>query len=62
MSQITFALIGCGRIGHRHAQHISAKGKLQIVCDIDEEKARILANEYGCAYTTSVDELLKRKA
>lgn len=61
MSQITFALIGCGRIGHRHAQHISAKGKLQIVCDIDEEKARILANEYGCDYTTSVDELLKRK-
>ena len=36
---ISFALIGCGRIGERHAEHIARLGKLSAVCDVDEERA-----------------------
>ena len=55
---ISFALIGCGRIGHRHAEHIHRLGKLVAVCDIDEKKAQALADQYKVPYYTSIDSLL----
>jgi predicted dehydrogenase len=39
MNKINFAIIGCGRIAQRHAEHIAKNGELSAVCDIDIEKA-----------------------
>jgi predicted dehydrogenase len=56
---ISFALIGCGRIGERHARHIFNQGKLAAVCDIDEMKARQLAEKYMVPYYRHHIELLR---
>lgn len=58
MNKIKFALVGCGRIGQRHAQHISAKGILSAVCDSDPGKADALGRQYGAQAFQSIDELL----
>ena len=57
--KITFLLVGCGRIGKRHAQIMSSLGRLLAVCDIDQEKAKLFANQYQCAYFTSFDTMLE---
>ena len=55
---IKFAIVGCGRIAQRHAEHISKRGQLVAVCDIVEDKAQQLANTYGAkAYTSYADML-----
>ena len=57
-SEIKFAIIGCGRIAQRHAEHISKRGQLVAVCDIVQEKAEQLAAAYGAkAYTNYADML-----
>ncbi|MDA3835800.1 MAG: Gfo/Idh/MocA family oxidoreductase [Spirochaetales bacterium] len=43
---VTVAIIGCGRIGQRHAKHAVAYGKLVAVCDIELNRAVSLAKEY----------------
>lgn len=58
MNKIKFALVGCGRIGHRHAQHIANKGILTAVCDSDLSKAKQLGTEYNRPYYTSIEDLL----
>jgi len=55
---IKFGIIGCGRIGNRHAEHINNFGVLAAVCDIDESKAKALASAYNCPYFTDIDEML----
>lgn len=57
-SELRFAIIGCGRIANRHAEHISKVGKLVAVCDIVEEKADALAEKYGAKAFYSVNDLL----
>jgi len=57
-SKIRFAIIGCGRIAQRHAEHIHAKGELVAVCDNVPEKADQLATQYQVKAYYSVDELL----
>lgn len=58
---INFAIIGCGRIAQRHAEHISNVGKLAAVCDIVKEKADTLAEKYNVRSYTDVDELIKNE-
>ncbi|MBO9631874.1 MAG: Gfo/Idh/MocA family oxidoreductase [Chitinophagaceae bacterium] len=53
-----FALIGCGRIGSRHATQIASRGKLLAVCDIDPSRADQLASQYGAASYRSFTDLL----
>src|ERR1700754_1841768 len=59
MSLINFAIIGCGRIAQRHAEHISKRGKLVAVCDIVPERANALAGQYGATPYYSLDVLLE---
>jgi UDP-N-acetyl-2-amino-2-deoxyglucuronate dehydrogenase len=54
---LKFALIGCGRIGHRHAEHINKIGNLVAVCDIDIEKALEFSKKYNSKYFLNIDEL-----
>lgn len=59
---IKFAIVGCGRIAQRHAEHISNRGQLVAVCDVYEDKAQQLANTYGAkAYTSYADMLANEK-
>ena len=55
---INFAIIGCGRIAQRHAEHINKSGKLVAVCDNVIERANKLANEYGAKAYYDIDDLL----
>lgn len=58
---VRFAIIGCGRIAQRHAEHINNNGVLVAVCDIDQKKATILGEKYHCGIYTDIDELLQAK-
>ena len=54
-----FAIIGCGRIAQRHAEHIKNSGTLVAVCDIVEEKADALAQQYQAKAFYAIEDLLK---
>ncbi len=58
MEQIRFAIVGCGRIARRHAEHIRTYGALVAVCDIDRDKADELAGAYNAIPYYSFDELI----
>ena len=60
-NKIRVALIGCGKIGARHAQHIITYGKLVAVCDIDEEKSTFFGSKYSCPSFQSLDVLLENE-
>ena len=57
-SGLRFALIGCGRIANRHAEHINNFAQLVAVCDVDKEKADTLAEQYGAKAYYSLEDLL----
>lgn len=62
MRKVKFGIIGCGRIAQRHAEHITKFGELVAVCDINQDKARVLANNFGnIPYYTNFQELLKKE-
>jgi UDP-N-acetyl-2-amino-2-deoxyglucuronate dehydrogenase len=61
-NKITFAIIGCGRIAQRHAEHISNFGKLTAVCDVMTERVEKLASEYNVKAYTKIDDLLENEA
>jgi len=56
-----FAIIGCGRIAHRHAEHIAKKGELVAVCDLIEGKAESLAAQYKAKIYTNINELIQNE-
>lgn len=55
---IKFAIIGCGRIAQRHAEHINNNGLLSAVCDVDEQKADALAKKYSTKSYYNITDLL----
>jgi UDP-N-acetyl-2-amino-2-deoxyglucuronate dehydrogenase len=58
---INFAIVGCGRIAQRHAEHISKRGKLIAVCDVDSEKVNTLASIYDSKAYNDFSEMLKKE-
>ncbi|MDC8830480.1 Gfo/Idh/MocA family protein [Alteromonas gilva] len=56
--KIKFGIIGCGRIGSRHAGHIENLGELVAVCDVRFEAAENLAKTHNCQAYNNIDELL----
>ena len=51
--KLKIALVGCGRIAQRHAEHIANQATLVAVCDVNEERRNELATKYNCkAYAT----------
>jgi predicted dehydrogenase len=60
-NKLKFAIIGCGRIAQRHAEHINNYGVLKAVCDIDLQKAEKLAITYNSTLYTNIDELLSNE-
>lgn len=57
MDKVKFAIIGCGRIAQRHAEHILNNGELVAVCDNIGEKADEFAKKYNTKAYHSVEEL-----
>jgi predicted dehydrogenase len=55
MERTGFALIGAGIFGERHAQAYSRHhaAELVAVCDLDLERARLVAGRYGARYATA---------
>jgi UDP-N-acetyl-2-amino-2-deoxyglucuronate dehydrogenase len=63
-NSIGFAVVGCGRIGERHAGHAGDYGQLAAVCDVVEEKASSIAKAHGARAFTDIGDMLEncRKA
>ena len=58
MDKIKFAIIGCGRIAGRHAEHINNFGKLIAVCDNVKSKADGLGASFGAKAYYDIDDLI----
>lgn len=56
--EIQFAIIGCGRIAQRHAREAARVGRLLAVCDIRQERAAELANQYRAQAYTDIAAML----
>jgi len=56
--KIKFAIVGCGRIAQRHAEHINRIGVLVAVCDIEYNKANALAEQYNAKPFNNLVEML----
>jgi UDP-N-acetyl-2-amino-2-deoxyglucuronate dehydrogenase len=61
LSTIQFAIIGCGRIAQRHAEHIHNLAHLAAVCDIKRQRADELAAKYNCRSYAAIDDLLAKE-
>jgi predicted dehydrogenase len=57
--KVKIGIVGAGIWGGNHALALTThpRGDVAIICDRDEARARALAEKYGCAWTTSLDEL-----
>lgn len=58
---IGFAIVGCGRIAQKHAEHINRVGKLIATCDIIFDKAKTLAELYNAKAYPSIEQLLQNE-
>ncbi len=61
MKNYKFAIIGCGRIAQRHAQHIKNNGILAAVCDPKHDRADALGSEYQANIYYDYEELLAKE-
>ena len=59
--KLNIAIIGCGRIAQRHAEHIARLASLKAVCDIHEARLKELSSKYNCKAYASVEDLLKNE-
>jgi UDP-N-acetyl-2-amino-2-deoxyglucuronate dehydrogenase len=62
MKKINFAIVGCGRIAQRHAEHITKMGILKGVCDIDLDKAKSLSDKYGVRSYLDIADMLRSES
>jgi UDP-N-acetyl-2-amino-2-deoxyglucuronate dehydrogenase len=60
-TNLRFAIIGCGRIAHRHAEQIKRFGHLYAVCDIIPEKADAFAQQHNAEAFYTTELLLLQK-
>lgn len=57
-NNVRFAIVGCGRIAQRHAEHISKQGTLVAACDVVKERADEMAAKFGAKAYYDIDSLL----
>ena len=64
MSELRFALLGCGRIAPKHVKALAngvVGAKIAAVCDIDPNKAQKLGEELCVPWFTELDSMLKEQ-
>jgi UDP-N-acetyl-2-amino-2-deoxyglucuronate dehydrogenase len=59
--KLKFGLIGCGRIGERHAEQIERLALLSAVCDKDITRASNFGNKFKSNSYTDIEELLLKE-
>jgi UDP-N-acetyl-2-amino-2-deoxyglucuronate dehydrogenase len=59
--KLKFAIVGCGRIAQRHAEHINNLGILIAVCDNIKDNADYLGKKYNSEIYYNIDDLLNSK-
>ncbi len=59
MDKLKFAIVGCGRIANRHAEHIMNHGELVGCCDIESERLAEFAKNFDTKPFNNIDDLLK---
>ncbi len=61
MSELKFALLGCGRISRKHVDAITSisDAKLVAVCDQDLRRAAAIGEKLGIPHFADADEMLK---
>jgi UDP-N-acetyl-2-amino-2-deoxyglucuronate dehydrogenase len=59
--KVRFAIVGCGIIGKRHAEHISKRGVLVAVCDIVAERSKFLGDKYGAKAYGKIEDLIQNE-
>ncbi len=57
--KLNIAIIGCGSIGARHAEHINRLAVLKAVCDIKPDRANNIASSYDAASYDNIDTMLE---
>lgn len=57
-STLRFAIVGCGRIAARHAQHIANVGCLAATSDVIPERAAKLAQPHGATAYGCIEDML----
>ncbi len=57
-ADLSFAVIGYGKIGSRHAMHIHRLAKLVAVCDTDDDKRQAAVSDYKVATYPDIASLL----
>ena len=57
--KVRLGIVGAGIWGSNHALalHDHPHTDLKLICDLDEVRAKTLADKFGCAWTTSLDSL-----
>ena len=58
---LKFAIIGCGRIAHRHAESIINNGKLVAVCDTISDVADSFADKFKSISYYCIDDLIAKE-
>lgn len=63
---LNFALVGCGRIAKRHSELLGLNqiegASLVGLCDIVEEKAKDLGNQFNIPYYTDMDKMMQSES
>ena len=63
---LKFALVGCGRIAKRHSELLGLgqinNASLVAACDIDEEKAKKIGEQFNVPYYTDMDEMMQKES
>ena len=62
---LNFALVGCGRIAKRHAELLGLEqirgAQLVSVCDLVEDKARKIGEQFSVSYYSDMHQMMKRE-
>lgn len=63
---LNFALIGCGRIAKRHSELLGfeqvAGSRLVAVCDLIEEKAKAIGEQFSIPYYTDMHQMMQKES
>lgn len=62
MEKLHFAIIGCGKVAQRHAEHIVKHGTLKAVCDVKTDLADAFAEEYDATAYADINDLLVKES
>ena len=62
MRKIRFGVVGCGKIGSKHAENIfkNDRAELYLVCDVIKERADNLAKKYNAKVEYDLEDVLKQ--